>query len=318
MCKQFSKVSTTPILFSWFPTKSRVSSILIIYPICCRSSLTKEPLIIGLFFGKWPMKIRHPMTLPPPCTRYIRHSIFCWKHVAIHRALNYLYAHVLRYTFNSKLSVYCNTRLTVNSVAGAFFQCLPGVPTVTPLFLNRAFTAAAACAAIESSSFFSSCIHMWVIRVWRGSFMCDMTHGVLVLLLRQSWRIHMRHDSFICDVTQSCAMWFIHNWHDSSICDMTRSWVAWLIRVWRDSFMCDVTHSCATWLIHMRHDSLICDMTQCILVPFHLVSWLIRTRHGAFKCDMTTSYVTWLIHVWHDSFVRDMAHSCVTWLLHMW
>jgi len=28
----------------------------------CRSLFAKEPLIVGLFCGKWPMNIRHPMT----------------------------------------------------------------------------------------------------------------------------------------------------------------------------------------------------------------------------------------------------------------
>ena len=41
-----------------------------------RSFLAKEPLIIGLFCGKWRMKIRHPMGLPPcitsPYSRVIR------------------------------------------------------------------------------------------------------------------------------------------------------------------------------------------------------------------------------------------------------
>ena len=35
--------------------------------LSCRSFFAKEPLIIGLFCGKWPMEIRHPMTL--------RHSV---------------------------------------------------------------------------------------------------------------------------------------------------------------------------------------------------------------------------------------------------
>jgi len=34
--------------------------------LSCRSFLAKEPLLIGLFCGKWPIKIRHPMTLRHP------------------------------------------------------------------------------------------------------------------------------------------------------------------------------------------------------------------------------------------------------------
>ena len=37
--------------------------------LSCRSFVAKEPLIIGLFCGKWPGKIRHPMGLGHPVTR---------------------------------------------------------------------------------------------------------------------------------------------------------------------------------------------------------------------------------------------------------
>ena len=43
----------------------------------CRLFFAKEPLIIGLFRGKWPLKIRHPMTLRHPVlhiwTRHVTH-----------------------------------------------------------------------------------------------------------------------------------------------------------------------------------------------------------------------------------------------------
>ena len=34
--------------------------------LSCGSFLAKEPLIVGLFCGKWPMKIKHPVTLCHP------------------------------------------------------------------------------------------------------------------------------------------------------------------------------------------------------------------------------------------------------------
>jgi len=37
--------------------------------ISCRSFFAKEPQSIGLFCGKWPIKIRHPMTLRHPVSR---------------------------------------------------------------------------------------------------------------------------------------------------------------------------------------------------------------------------------------------------------
>jgi len=36
-----------------------------------RSFSAKEPLIIGLFGGKWPLKIRHPMGLRHPVQKYL-------------------------------------------------------------------------------------------------------------------------------------------------------------------------------------------------------------------------------------------------------
>jgi len=58
-------------------------------------------------------------------------------------------------------------------------------------------------------------------------------------------------------------------YRDSFMCDMTRSCATWLIHVRHDSLMCDVTHSCATWLIHMRPYSFMYDMSQFICDMTH-------------------------------------------------
>jgi len=42
--------------------------------LSCRSLSLKEPLIIGLYCGKWPIKIRHPMGLCNPVSTWIRFS----------------------------------------------------------------------------------------------------------------------------------------------------------------------------------------------------------------------------------------------------
>ena len=60
---------------SWL--KGKLKQYKLAFPSCyrhpnqasCRSCSAKEPLIIGLFCGKWPEKIRHPMTL--------RHRLLC-------------------------------------------------------------------------------------------------------------------------------------------------------------------------------------------------------------------------------------------------
>jgi len=77
---------------------------------------------------------------------------------------------------------------------------------------------------------------MWVIRIWNGLFICDVTHTYLTQL------IHMGHDSFIWDITHLYG--------------------TWLIRIWNELFICDVTHTEVSRLIHMGHDSFIWDITH--------------------------------------------------------
>jgi len=48
----------------------------------CRSLSAKEPLSIGFFCGKWPVKIRHPTHLPYPVWdsggMFLRHLVYSW------------------------------------------------------------------------------------------------------------------------------------------------------------------------------------------------------------------------------------------------
>jgi len=78
------------------------------------------------------------------------------------------------------------------------------------------------------------------LRVWRDSFMCDMSHS--------------------CGMTDSYAVWLIHVWHDSDV----GSHVEWPLICLVIALVCshDMTHSYVPWLMHMCHDSFTCDMTQ--------------------------------------------------------
>jgi len=46
--------------------------------LSCRSFFAKEPLIIGLFCRKWPLKIRHPMCLRHPVWLVLEYVPYTW------------------------------------------------------------------------------------------------------------------------------------------------------------------------------------------------------------------------------------------------
>jgi len=63
--------------------------------LSCRSFFAKAPLIIGLFCGKWLVKIRHPMGLRHPVL-----SLYTWD------VCTYIYVHTCLYIYTYNTCIY--------------------------------------------------------------------------------------------------------------------------------------------------------------------------------------------------------------------
>jgi len=117
----------------------------------------------------------------------------------------------------------------------------------------------------------------WLIYLWHGSLIRDMTHteGKKTggdSLLKQRPRFH--------------------------VCGMTRSYV------WHDLFIRDMAHLFVWWLVHRARRP---TVTRCRnnVCGFMCVTWLVL------MCGMTHLSVTWLINPWYDSYI---GHEDKRWL----
>jgi len=93
------------------------------------------------------------------------------------------------------------------------------------------------------------------------------------LCKRETWLIHMRHDSFIGDMTHSYETWLIHMRHDSFIWYMTHSYETWLIFIWvrHQSFMCVQVHVSVITLAYVW------DVTQFCVSLFACARWIVQS-----------------------------------------
>jgi len=193
---------------------------------------------------------------------------------------------------------------------------------------------------VMNSSFAAGLMCMWhdTYSYVTGYVMTDNATGCSMIGLQGLWILHLRQDSFVCDMTRlficdsmqydwvvsdttcSFAIGLIYMWHDLLI----HMWqdVIWLLYVWYDRSMCDRIHLYMTWLHHPYEAGHNLSYVYAI--------WLVNLRQDSFiydrrlalsfkwtGCNMTHLYVTWFIHVtrlfymWLDWFTCGRADSYV-------
>jgi len=106
--------------------------------LSCMSFLAKEPLIIGLFCGKWPTKIRHPMTLRHP----VRTSCVYWR-----SDTHYVYPTTPAFlqTLSLQNNVYCNKTVQWDRV------CTEWPPVTAGLLSERVLQCVVVCCRVLHS-----------------------------------------------------------------------------------------------------------------------------------------------------------------------
>ena len=120
----------------------------------------------------------------------------------------------------------------------------------------------------------------WLIHVWHDSF--------VALWLRQT-EMHVRHDSFMCDMT---GLWHCGCGTLKCKWDITYSGVTWLICGTVAAANWDIYE---TWVIYVWYDWFVFAKYCCVLWSYN---------YGKLKYTWDRgSWETWLIYMWHDSFV---------------
>jgi len=165
----------------------------------------------------------------------------------------------------------------------------------------------------------------WLIHMGHDSLICLVCNGSRHISVRDSW-----HDSFIWDVTRSCAiivgtlafvtpreggggllhpygLWLTH---------MKRNLIMWQVcngsrdtssvrDSWLESLIRDVTHSYVPWLIHMGRDTIMLQVCNGSRYTSSVRdSWL-----ESLIRDVTRSYVPWLIHMGRDTIMLQVCNG---------
>jgi len=160
------------------------------------------------------------------------------------------------------------------------------------------------------------------------------------------WLIYMRHDLFICDMTDLYVTGLMYLRLESRRQrDNGRERAR---ENENDSFICDMTDLNAIWLIYTLQDPCICDRIYVYVTQEWETTrelereserewkWLNYMRHDWFTCDMTYLYVTGFMYMWQDPCLwgsrvghnvrmgerererMEATHLYATWLNYMW
>jgi len=107
-----------------------------------------------------------------------------------------------------------------------------------------------------------------------------MTHSY------ETWRIYMRRDSLIWDMTCFYETWLTHMRHDSLISDIADLYVTCLTHMRHGFPLREMTHPCMKWLVHMWHYSLMSWLNH-----MSHVSLTKETRHTHLRHDSSIGYL---------------------------
>jgi len=181
----------------------------------CRSLFANEPLIIGLFCGKWPVMIRHPMHLRHPvltisfwcrcvCVSGWKPVCMCVYSVCIYICV-YVYVYIDMYIY---MYIYVHTYIYIYICVCIYMYIYMHMYTHAYSFIYIYFISPK---TISLHAILESCAP-WLIQVCCDSFMRDMTHSYVPCL------IHVSHDIYMYKYIDYICMYMIYIYVHIYIC----------------------------------------------------------------------------------------------------